>query len=364
MIPVTKPFLPPLEEFTSHLEEIWRTGWVTNLGPKTKELEARLTQRADTPALYVSNGTLALNVAARAFDLRGDVLTTPFTFVATASSMAWEGCTPRFVDIHPETYNLDPDLLEEALTPETTAVVATHVYGNPCDHERISSFCDAHGLTLVYDAAHAFGATYKGRPLLSFGHISTCSFQATKLFHTAEGGAVFCADASRLERVRSLRDFGGRFPPNQYEEPGINAKNSEVHAALGLSILAHMDEVLDTRRRQGERYRDALRDVVQLQRIMPETSYNHAYVPVAFRDEAELLRAIENLGSIDAHPRRYFHPSLSAVTWAPPANTPVADDLSSRVLCLPVFHHLPDEDIDRVCEVVASSVRANRSRPC
>lgn len=356
MIPITRPFLPPFEEFVAQCRDIWDSGWVTNLGPKTTELERRLSDIAGVGALYVSNGTLALNLAARALELRGDVLTTPFTFVATASAMAWEGCTPRFVDIDEASFNLDPTKLAAALTPDTTAIVATHVYGNPCDHEALQRFANEHGLRLIYDAAHAFGTTYRGQSLFSLGDVSTCSFQATKLFHTAEGGAVFSADPETIARMNSLRDFGGRFPPNQYVEPGINAKNSEIHAALGLTILAHMEEVVRRRQEQGRRYREALDGHVQLQQIAAGTEYNHAYVPVAFRDEAQLHAVVAALGEADVHPRRYFYPSLSTVSWAPPSSTPVADRLAPRVLCLPVFHTLQRDDIDRICDIIRTTV--------
>lgn len=355
MIPVTRPFLPPWEAVEARFREVYESAWLTNFGPQHQALEAALTEHAGVPSLLVANGTLALNLAARALALTGDVLTTPFTFVATSSALAWEGCTPRFVDIDPDTLNLDPDQLEAALTPDCTAIVATHVFGNPCALDRIQAFAEAYGLAVIYDAAHAIGVRHRGRSLFQAGDVATCSFQATKLFHTAEGGAVFVSDPELRERVRLLRDFGGRSAP-EYVVPGINAKMSELNAAMGMAIWPYFAEVLAERQRQGEHYRRRLADHVRLQQIVPDTKYNHAYVPVQLRTEQELLRVIDALQAIDVHPRRYFHPCLTAVDWAPAAHTPVAEAVSSTVLCLPVFHELTAESIDDICDVIVDVV--------
>ena len=357
MIRVTRPYLPPWEDFEAHLREVWSSAWLTNFGPKHQALEANLTDHAGTPALLVTNGTLALNVAARALELGGEVITTPFTYVATASAMAWEGLTPRFVDIDPETLNLDPRAIERAITPETSAIVATHVYGNPCDVAAIRRIADAHGLKVIYDAAHCFGVRHKGRSLFAFGDVATLSLQATKLFHTAEGGAVFVADPEVRERATLIRDFGGRQPP-EYQVPGLNVKISEIHAALGLAIWPHMVDVLDARRRQGEQYRARLDGAVAFPRIADDTVWNHHYVPVLFRTEEELQRVVAALAAIDVEPRRYFHPCLTRVPWAPMADTPVAEHASRTVLCMPVFHDLALETVDHICDVVMETVEA------
>ncbi len=350
MIPVTKPFLPPLEQYRAHLEDVWAARWLTNQGPKVQALEAALTARCGAPTVYMANGTLALQLALRAVGEPGGlVLTTPFSFVATTSAPLWEGWRVRFVDVDPATLNLSPDRLAEVDAPRGTVVLATHVYGVACDVDRLGAIAAERGWVVIYDAAHAFGTTWSGRPLFAFGDLVATSFHATKLFHTGEGGAVFVAAPELRARVERLRSFGER-TKGEFVEVGINAKSSELHASMGLALLPHMDAVLARRRHQSERYRSALGGHLGLQHVPPQCGYNHAYVPVLFRSEAALLRAVSRLGAAEVVPRRYFWPSLSTLPFAPKGvPTPVADDAAARVLCLPVYHELEDADIDRIC---------------
>lgn len=357
MIPITRPFLPPLGDYHRHLDEVWQSQWLTNFGAKHGALERVLELDAGVDAVLVSSGTTALNLAARGLELRGDVLTTPFTFIATASAIAWSGCTPRFVDIDPETFNLDPAALEAALTPSTTAIVATHIYGNPCDDDALSAFARAHDLRLVYDAAHAFGVSWRGRSLFARGDVSIGSLHATKIFHTVEGGVVYTRDAALAERFRRLRDFGGQREP-RWVEPGINAKNSELHAAMGLAMLPYLPEIIEVRRAQGGRYRRNLHGVVRFQRIVEDTFYTHPFVPVLFADEAAAVAVQDALRQAEVEARRYFWPLLSEAPWAEPAHTPIAAAIARTVLCLPIYHTLSEADIDRICDVV---VRASAS---
>jgi dTDP-4-amino-4,6-dideoxygalactose transaminase len=360
MIPVTRPFLPPLGDYHRLLDEVWESQWLTNFGAKHRALEQALAQDAGIDAVFVSSGTTALQLAVRGLDLRGDVLTTPFSFIATTTAIAWSHCTPRFVDIDPETLNIDPAALEAALTPSTTAILATHTYGNPCDDDALVAFARAHGLRLVYDAAHAFGVTWRGRSLFARGDVSIASLHATKLFHTVEGGVVYTSDATLTERFRRLRDFGGQQEP-RWTVPGINAKNSELHAAMGLAILPYLPQILEVRRAQGLRYREHLAGVVRFQRIALDTQYTHAFVPVLFPNEATTIAAQTALREADIEARRYFWPLLSDAPWAEPAHTPVAADVARTVLCLPIFHTLADADIDRICEIVVRAAGGART---
>lgn len=355
MIPVTKPFLPPFGAYEALLREVWEARWLTNQGPKVLALEAALTARCGAPAVYLANGTLALQLALRAVlpaSGPGLVLTTPFSFVATTSAPLWEGWRVRYVDVDPGTLNLSPDRLAEVDAPAGTVVLATHVYGVACDVDRIAAIAAERGWVVIYDAAHAFGTTWRGQPLFSFGDLVATSFHATKLFHTGEGGALFVGDPARKATVERLRSFGER-AKGEFVEVGINAKCSELHAALGLAVLPHLDEILAVRRRQSERYRAALGGSLGLQHVPAECGYNHAYVPVLFRSEEALLRAVARLGEAGVVPRRYFWPSLSSLPFAPKDGpTPVSDDAARRVLCLPVYHDLPDADVDRICALV------------
>ncbi|MEI6265416.1 MAG: DegT/DnrJ/EryC1/StrS family aminotransferase [Sphingobacteriia bacterium] len=353
MINVTKPFLPPIHEYNNLVKDIWSRGWLTNNGPLVNELELALKDYLKVPhLLYLNNGTIALQIAIKALSLKGDIITTPFSYVATTSSIVWEGCNPIFADIDPFSLNIDPEKIEAAITPETTAILATHVYGNPCDIDSIQLIANKYNLNVIYDAAHCFGTTYQDKSVFNFGDISTTSFHATKLFHTIEGGAVFTQSANLLKSMSYLRNFGH----SNYEEfasIGINGKNSEFHAAMGICNMKYIDDILESRRFINEIYTSKLTDLeVQQIKINPKSKWNYSYFPIIFKSEAALLKAIEALNGNWIYPRRYFYPSLSSLDYVTKGNTPISDDISSRVLCLPVYYGLTEEEINFIARIL------------
>lgn len=353
MIPVTKPFLPPKEEVYSLLDSVWERQWLTNNGPLVNELELKTKEFLDLPhMLFLNNGTFALQIAIKALGLKGEIITTPFSYVATCSSILWEGCTPVFVDIDPHTFNIDPHKIESAITPDTTAILATHVFGNPCDIDAIKRIADKHQLKVIYDAAHCFGTKYKGVSVFRFGDISTTSFHATKLFHTVEGGAVFTMQPELLRKMSFLRNFG-HHGPDKFAEVGINGKNSEFHAAMGLVNLRYIDKILSKRKSLYLQYMEILdnRDIA-FQKITNNSEYNYAYFPVLFKDEATNQRVIEALEGNWITPRRYFYPSLNTVDIFNPTICQHSDSVARRILCLPLYHTLSREDVDFIGRIV------------
>lgn len=357
-IPVTRPFLPPIGDYQSLLEGIWQRQWLTNHGPLVSELEMQLKEYLGVEhLLFLTNGTVALQVAIRAFNLQGEVITTPFSYVATTSSIMWEHCQPVMVDIDPDTLNLDPARIEAAITPRTSAILATHVFGNPCRIEEINAIASRHNLKVIYDAAHAFGSLYKGRSLLSYGDIATCSFHATKLFHTIEGGLVVTPDAEALHRMALLRNFG-HASQTEFDGVGINGKNSEFHAAMGLCNLPHVPAILAQRKTLSERYLRNLGDSgLRFQKIETDTRYNNVYFPVIFPSEDDLTETLTALNQHTIFPRRYFYPSLSTLDYVGDQHAPISEDISRRVLCLPLYHTLSVEEVDLVSRLIKRSMR-------
>lgn len=353
MIPVTKPFLPPKEEYDRYIADIWQRNWLTNNGPLVNELELKLKERLGLKhLLFLTNGTIAIQIAIKALGLKGEIVTTPFSYVATTSSVVWEGCVPVFVDIDSQTLNIDPSKIESAITARTSAILATHVYGNPCDIEAIEQIAGRHGLKVIYDAAHAFGTTYKGRSVYEFGTVSTASFHATKLFHTVEGGAVITRDASLLKTMAFMRNFG-HDGPEKFSELGINGKNSEFHAAMGLVNLNHVDSILATRKWQSEYYDEVLKNVRhQKPGIDSNAGFNYAYYAVVLPSESLTLRVVEELNRHWIYPRRYFYPSLDRLPYVSRTHLPVTSSTSERVLCLPLYHTLTKEEIDLVARII------------
>jgi dTDP-4-amino-4,6-dideoxygalactose transaminase len=363
MIPVTKPFFPSLDEYVAQLRDVWEAGWLTNQGPKVRALEAELSTRFDAGVALVANGTLAIQLCLKALDLRGPVATTPFSFVATTSSLVWEHCDPLFVDIDPDTMNLSPAALDALDDDRVTGILATHVYGVPCDVDAIGAIAGRRGWRTVYDAAHAIGTTWRGVPVMGAGDASAASFHATKLFHTAEGGAVITRNDEILERVRRLRSFGEQ-RKGEFVEAGLNAKLSEVNAALGLAVLPHLDGLITRRREQHRRYRDHLEGQVRFQSVPEGCEHNCAYLPVVLESESAVLRVVDVLAAAEVEARRYFYPSLSTLRWVAKGRpTPVADDIARRVVCLPLHHTLTTADIDRICTLVERALHPTRSRP-
>jgi len=357
-INVTQPFLPPYEEFQAYMKKIWERNWLTNNGPLLNELELKLKEHLQVDhLLFLSNGTIALQIAIHALDLQGEIITTPFSYVATTSSIVWEKCRPVMVDIFPETLNINTKEIEQAITDKTSAILGVHVFGNPCDVDAIEKIAAKHNLPVVYDAAHAFGTIYKGRSLLSYGDISTCSFHATKLYHTIEGGAVITPKADLLKRMALMRNFG-HITVDEFAEVGINGKNSEVHAAMGLCNLKYLRQILTVRRKLSERYKEKLEGLpLSYQKITLDTQYNYSYFPIIFEDESMLMKVLKQLNLNSIYPRRYFFPSLSALPYITGQITPIAENISRRILCLPLYHSLSDEVVDMICRIIKRSIR-------
>lgn len=353
MINVTKTFLPPLSEYTAYIEQIFSRNWVTNHGPLVNELELKLKEYLDIPhLLFLSNGTVALQIAIKALELKGEIITTPFSYVATTSTIVWEGCIPVYIDINPDTFNIDPKKIEAAITDKTSAILATHVFGNPCDIDAIGDIARKHNLKVIYDAAHCFGVTYNGKSVFSFGDISTTSFHATKVFHTIEGGAVFTQSPSLLKKMALLRNFGHTSPVD-FEGVGINGKNSELHAAMGLCNLNYIKEILEKRKKLSAHYDAKLRGLCkETQNISSNSVYNFAYYPVVLRDEEVLLRSIQELNFHQIYPRRYFFPSLNKLDYVKRQLMPHSESISKRIICLPLYHTLAVEEQDMICRIL------------
>jgi len=353
MINVTKPFLPPIEEYKELLNTIWQRGWLTNNGPLVNELELKLKQYLNVPhMLFLNNGTIAIQIAIKALDLKGEIITTPFSYVATTSSIVWEGCDPVFVDIDADTLNIDPKKIEAAITDKTSAILATHVYGNPCDIDAIDTIAKKHNLKVIYDAAHCFGTLYKNKSVFAYGDVVTTSFHATKLFHTIEGGAVFSANAALIKKMAFMRNFGHN-GPEDFAEIGINGKNAETNAAMGLVNLKYAKNILASRTQQHDWYNEALQGLkVKHLKVQQHGTWNHSYYPVVFESEEALLKSVEELNANWIYPRRYFYPSLSKLRYVKPQEVPVTEEVSKRVLCLPMYYGLERTEIDFIARLL------------
>jgi dTDP-4-amino-4,6-dideoxygalactose transaminase len=355
MIPVTKPFLPPVEKYLEKVQGIWQRAWLTNNGPLVNELELKLKEYLNLDhLLYTSNGTIAIQIAIKALNLKGEIITTPFSYVATTSSIVWEGCTPIFVDIDEHSLNIDPSKIEEAITPNTSAILATHVYGNPCDIFAIEKIAKKHNLKVIYDAAHAFGTKVKNRSLFDYGDISTTSFHATKLFHTTEGGAVISNSPEILNQMAFLRNFG-HDGPEKFATVGINGKNSEFHAAMGIINLEYVDEILQKRAKLSMQYDSILFPKLEAYRpkIYANTEYNHAYYPVVFHDKALFEKILLELNIAKIFPRRYFNPPLDQLPYVKPnSSLTITHKVCETVMCLPLYHTLSQEEVDLITRLI------------
>lgn len=356
-INITQPFLPPKEEYQKYIDEIWQRNWLTNDGPLVKELETKLKKYLDTTnLLYVSNGTIALQLAMKALNLSDEIITTPFSYVATTAAIVWEECTPVFVDIDKDTLNIDASKIEDAITSKTTAILATHVYGNPCDIDAIEQIAKKHHLKVIYDAAHCFGTKYKGKSVFEYGDISTASFHATKVFHTIEGGAVFTKDKNVLKKLRYLRNFG-HDGPEKYKGIGINGKNSEFHAAMGLCNLKYIGAILKKRKKDYMLYANLVEQSnISLLALTPNSTFNYSYFPIIFESEEVLLTVIKALNKNNIFPRRYFYPLLSELDYV--ENTKqckIAQSVSNRVLCLPLFYEITEDTIVKICDIITKT---------
>lgn len=359
---VTQPHLPPLEEFIPYLQEIWDKKILTNAGPFHQQLEQALCEYLGVKHLALfTNGTIALMTALQALRITGEVITTPYSFVATAHSLLWSGVKPVFVDIDPRTLNLDPERIEAAITPQTTAIMPVHVYGHSCDVEAIEKIADRYNLKVIYDAAHAFGVEDSGGSILRHGDLSVLSFHATKVFNTFEGGAIVCPDAKTKQRIDHLKNFGF-VDEVTVVAPGINGKMSEVNAAFGLLQLRHLEHALSRRQEIDALYRQQFADIKGIQCLnhANEKVHNHAYFPVLVQGNYPLSRdaLYERLKDYGIYARRYFYPLISdfpmyrGMPSAQRANLPVAAAAADKILCLPIYPGLPDEDVARVVNIV------------
>jgi len=353
---VTRSFLPPRAELDAYLDRVWASHQLTNNGQLVQELEARLKDRLGVEHLFfVGNGTIALQIAIRALDLEGEIITTPYSYVASTGSILWERCVPVYADIDARTCCIDPARIEERITPKTSAILATHVYGLACEVEAIEALAEKHGLKVIYDGAHAFGSRYKGRSLMGFGDITTGSFHATKIFHSVEGGCIIAKDADVARRIILMRQFG--HANDDHFMMGVNGKNSEFHAAMGLCVLDHFPEILADREAQWTRYAEAFRDDVAcaLMPIDPDLRYNHSYFPIVFDTHGRMLAAQEALFAEDVVARRYFHPSLDELPYLKEAHPcPISRSIAARVLCLPMFSGFTATDQRRVIAAIRS----------
>ncbi len=354
-INVTQSFLPPFEEYQQYLSKIWENKWLTNNGPLLLELESKLKDYLGVEnLLYTGNGTIALQIAIKAMALKGEIITTPFSYCATTTSILWENCTPVFVDIHFSDTNINADLIEAAVTENTVAIMATHVYGLPCDVEKIEAIAKKHNLRVIYDAAHAFGVKYKDRSLLDYGDVATCSFHATKVFHTVEGGCIIAQDPDLHEKMMLFRSFGHL--GDEYFTVGINGKNSEFHAAMGLCNLPYVGKIIEGRKAVFEVYDEAL-DFSKVYKPVSHVSdleYNYAYYPVVLKDEATTRKVIEALNKENIYPRRYFYPSLNQLSYVGEyrQHCPVSEDVSLRVISLPLHPELDPAVVRKVAEII------------
>ena len=363
IITVTSPLLPDLDEFTKSLKQIWDSKWITNNGDFHKQLESALAEYLGVP--YVSlftNGTLPLLTALQALRITGEVITTPYSFVATTHSIWWNGCKPVFVDIDPSTGNIDPDKIEAAITPRTTAIMPVHVYGKPCNTARIQEIADTYGLKVIYDAAHAFGVEVNGKGLLNEGDLSTLSFHATKVFNTIEGGAMIMHDEKMKRRIDDLKNFGIHDEVTVVG-PGINSKMDEIRSAYGLLNLKQVDKAIEARRKVAIKYRQELKNIegITFFEDMPGVKHNYSYFPIFVdkskygmsRDELYFKMKENNIWG-----RRYFYPLISEFSTykglesANPENLPNAHKMANTVLCLPMHHALTDCDIERIINIL------------
>ena len=362
MINVTKTYLPPLEEYTKYLKEIWQSGQVTNHGKLVTKLESQLKRYFGVKYLFlVSNGTIALQLAIKALELKNEVITTPFSYIATSSSLIWQGCKPVYADIDPFHLTISTSEIKKHITKKTTGILATHVYGNPCSIEAIEYIAKRYNLKVLYDAAHAFGVKYKGKSILNYGDMSIISFHATKLFNTVEGGAIATNNKKLADKIFYLRNFGhiGATHPENFNGLGINGKNTELHAAMGLCVLPKVKQLIEKRQEISKAYEVLLDSNINMPIISPETVYNYAYYPVIFSSQKILLRVMRNLNQAGIFPRRYFYPALNTIPYIKAITKqtmPVAEDIAKRILCLPLYYELTISEVQDISHIINESL--------
>jgi dTDP-4-amino-4,6-dideoxygalactose transaminase len=351
MITVTKTFLPTMEEYNTQLKKAWNLQWITNRGRLVLELEEKLKDYLEVENVIITNnGTVPLQIALKLLAKKGEVITTPFSYVATAASIVWENCSPVFVDIDPEHLTIDENKIEAAITKKTTTILATHVFGNPCNIEAIDVISKKYNLKVIYDAAHCFGVKYKNQSIFKYGDVSTCSFHATKLFHCGEGGAMFANDGNLSKQMFYSHNFGHNGLLD-FHGLGINGKISELQAALGLAIFPYMEHIIDERKKIVNYYNSNLLNVTKLN-LRGDTEWNYSYYPVIFDSEGKLLQIEKALTELDIFPRRYFYPSLNTINYLKGQNMPVSESISRRILCLPLYLGLRTEELELIVSTI------------
>lgn len=357
MIAVTKTYLPNINTYIQYLRKIWKTARITNEGPLVLELESQLKKYLGVKYLFfVNNGTIGLQIAIKTLNLSGEIITTPFSYVASTSSIVWEGCKPIFVDIDPNTLCIDANKIEAAITEKTSAILAVHVYSNVCDVELINKIAQRHNLKVIYDSAHAFSVKYNGKSVLNTGDINVLSFHATKIFHTGEGGAVITTDPKLAHKISYLRNFGHN-GEEAYWGLGINGKNSELHAAMGLSVLPEVKRLISLRKEMSEEYDKLLKNTSLIRaQLNIHSTYNYGYYPVIFKSEKHLLRVRDSLNKKNIFPRRYFYPALTQLPYIKGQSCPIAEDISKRILCLPLFHNLGLMNVRKIAKIIRQEI--------
>jgi dTDP-4-amino-4,6-dideoxygalactose transaminase len=353
MINVTKTFLPTIENYNAYIQRAWDAVWLTNRGELTLELESKIKDKYNINHIIITNnGTIPIQIALKLLGNKGEIITTPFSYVATTSAILWENCTPVFVDIHPELLTIDETKIEAAITTKTTAILATHVFGNPCHVEAIENIAKKHNLFVIYDAAHCFGVIYNGNSIFNYGDVSTCSFHATKIFHSGEGGAMFCNDEKLFHKLYYSHNFGHNGPID-FHGLGINAKISELQSAMGLAIFDNLEHIFDERRKVVEFYLKNLNfDKVTTMKIREKTEWNYSYFPLIFQSEEELLSAQKRLNEAEIFPRRYFYPSLNTIDFVNGASMPISESIASRILCLPLYVGLTEVELKLIVNLI------------
>jgi dTDP-4-amino-4,6-dideoxygalactose transaminase len=357
MINVTKTFFPPIGDYQEQVQRIWDNQWLTNRGALVKELEEKLQEYLSVSNIIVmNNGTIPIQIALKILGNGGEIITTPFSYVATTAAIIWENCNPVFVDIHSDYLTIDETKIEAAITSKTTAILATHVFGNPCNIEVIEAIALKHNLKVIYDAAHAFGVTYNKQSIFEYGDVSTCSFHATKLFHTGEGGALFCSDELLRYKMFYSHNFGHNGPLD-FHGLGINGKISELQGAMGLAVLPHMDFILKGRKEVVEYYNDHLDfSKIKTMKIRENTVWNYSYFPVVIESEDQLLRVQKVLNEQEIFPRRYFYPSLNTINYVKGGEMPFSESIASRILCLPLYVDLDITDVQKIVAILNSNI--------
>lgn len=350
---VTQPFLAPKDEYQNAFSAIFDSKVLTNQGPKVQELETVLKNFLHADFFhYVSNGTIALQLALKALNItQGEIITTPFSYVATVSSVLWERCTPVFIDIEEENFTINTDLIEEKITEKTAAIMPVHVFGYACNVEKLQKISQKYNIPVIYDAAHAFGSVYCNKHLVTYGDISTCSFHATKLFHTVEGGACIAKNKEISDKLELIKRFG--HIGDTHYTLGINAKQSEFHAAAGIVNFTYLPQIIEKRKLLSKLYDSELNNIISRPKVQKDLEYNYAYYPVLFKNEQDLLKVFAELEQNNIYARRYFYPSLNTLPYIKNANKcPTAENISLRIACLPLFFALTEENVQKICKTI------------